>query len=281
MVACVITLFFGVQTMALSSLGPPRALVGENQWSVGFNLSRQSMDLKTTGTYSEYQSPAGWYAKDVDFKIQGLGSTGLFGTIGHGITDNWDVFILLGFADADDEINVQESASGATQFFNGNETFALDSGFESAWGIGTRFTLLEQEDISWGGVFRVTWQDPKPDSDTWTDPADPTQSVAVEMDMDFWEMVIGIGPNLNLGDVWLYGGALLHLVRGDLKVTGTWTDATESDLLKASQDIEEESILGGYAGFQWNMAENVYWFADAEFTGNAWGVGLGALWRVE
>ena len=68
---------------------------------------------------------------------------------------------------------------------------------------------------------------------------------------------------------------------GDLDIDGTWTAPALANFpLNGSIDIEEESIIGGQLGAQWNMSEDLCWNAEVTFTADAWGLGVSGLWRV-
>jgi hypothetical protein len=40
-------------------------------------------------------------------------------------------------------------------------------------------------------------------------------------------------------------------------------------------------MIGGYAGMQMDLYENMLFYVDGQFTGKAWGVGLGTILRTE
>ncbi len=129
----------------------------------------------------------------------------------------------------------------------------------------------------------MTWLDPESSSDTLTDTATGS-TASVDLDLKYWEIVVAGGPTINLGggDYWVYGGPFLHFVRGDLDIDGTWTAPALTNFpLNGSSDVEEESIIGGHVGAQWNMSEDVCCHVEIAFTGDAWGLGIGGLWRAE
>ena len=49
--------------------------------------------------------------------------------------------------------------------------------------------------------------------------------------------------------------------------------------MKTSGDIEEESQFGGYVGASWDVRENISCYLEGQFTGDAWGIGIGAARR--
>ena len=277
--ALALTLLCGAQAMALSPLGPPKAQLGQGKWGLGFDAGYQNMDLDVSGTYREYISGPGNLA-DCTLTIKDLKSQPVFGRISLGLNDNWDVFACLGAVNAKDDLVTQKGAdSSLFYFYNNSDTYSLDGSHDFAWGVGTRFTLLEQEKISWGGVFRMTWQNPKASTNSSVNNT-YSETLTQDLDLEYWEFVFAFGPTVNFGQISLYGGPMIHFVRGDLDVTGTFT-GSDNGSVKADFDVEEESVIGGYAGAQWQMAENLCWYVDGQGTGNAWAVGVGALWRVQ
>ena len=279
-IAIIGVVFFQSHALALAPIGPPRALLGENQWGIGFDLAYQNMDLSSSGIYFEQQF-GGLQSQNAPMKIKDLESFPVLGRVDYGLTDNWDIFVCFGGVNAKDKILVENSPSAGAQFFNSGESFTLNSSHELAWGFGTRATLVENDYVSWGASLRVVMQDPKKSTDQWVDPADASRVINAEFDLDFWEISLGRGPTFNLGDYMIYGGPMLHILRGHLDLSGTWKDGGLTGSIRSSQDLEEETMVGGYIGGQWNACENIIWYLDGQFTSNAWGIGLGGIWTVE
>jgi hypothetical protein len=273
---------YAATSMAVAPLGPSRALLGEGEKGIGISLSHQSMNLSASGDYTE-QQPGGAATgqAEVDFSIKDLVSDPVFATLNYGINQDWDVFVRIGVVNAKDDVEVERNNPvAATRFLNAGNDASLNSGHEFAWGIGSRATFYEDDNISWGGSFHMTWMDPKASSDTITGLTGETGRV--DLDLKYWEIVVAGGPTINLGDYWIYGGPILHFVRGDLDIDGTWTDTGIGPfpMESSSDDVEEESIIGGHIGAQWNQTEDLCWNAEVSFTGDAWGIGISGLWRV-
>jgi len=277
---------YAASSMAVAPLGPSRALLGEGEKGIGISLSHQSMNLSADGDYNEQQTSLAWFAADTDLDIQDLVSDPVFATLNYGINQDWDVFIRIGVVNAKDDIEVEtNSAVSATRFMNAGDKMSLSSGHELAWGIGSRATFYENDNISWGGSFRMTWLDPKASSDTLAQNTGTGNIATVDLDLKYWEIVVAGGPTINLGNYWVYGGPFLHFVRGDLDIDGTWTNPAGPPAgapfpVNGSGDVEEESIIGAHVGAQWNMREVLCWNAEVSFTGDAWGLGISGLWRV-
>lgn len=268
---------YASSSMALVPIGPPRALLGQGERGIGVSYSHESMDLSGDGDYNHQAAGGGWLIQDTDFEIQDLVSDPIFASLHYGILQNCDVFLRIGVANAKDDVEGSTTPPG-TPFFNGRDGASLNAGHEFAWGVGTRATFYETENVSWGGSFNMTWVDPKSSSSTII--GNTGEVGNVDLDLKYWEIVVAGGPTINLGGYWIYGGPFLHFVRGDLDIEGRWVDGPTNGLMDGSVDVEEESVIGGHIGAQWNMTENLCWNAEAAFTGDAWGIGISGLWRV-
>ena len=264
--------------LALPPMGPPKAFFGEDQWAVDVEFSHGQMDLQGYGKDRESQGAGVWgattYAKH---DIEGLTSNMVFGSLGYGVSENCDVYVRLGAADAQDEIS-EKRANGA----QGNEYRGLDGGLGFAYGLGARTTLWQDGDVTWGGLFQLTWSNPGDGSISLTPRNDTSLNLTGDAELDFWEIQVAIGPTLQLDTFSVYGGPFLHVVRGDLDISVSGVDAFSATWrVESSQDVTEQSQFGGYAGAQWDLDDRSSMYIEYQSTGDAWGVGLGAFWRTE
>jgi len=257
--------------VALPPMGPPRALLGQDQWSIGLEYARQSMDLEAFGTIEDIQvSPLFVTIRDGEHEIQDLTSNVVLSQAAYGLNDDWDVFLRLGATDAQDDIE-RLYPDGATDLYEG-----FDGSFGLAWGVGTRATFWQDGDVSWGGLVQLTWIDPG-DGDIGL-AGDPVFSGNVEI--DFWEVQVALGPTLRVDDNFrIYGGPFLHFVDGDIEISGTTVDMGTDIRVEATGDIEEGSQFGGFAGAHWDTDDNTSCYIEFQLTGDAWGVGVGAAQR--
>jgi hypothetical protein len=272
-VVLAVTSMFSSVALALPPMGPPRATAGQDQWTIGAEYGRGEMDLETSGDVQEVLLGSA-FERSTDFDIDGLESNMFFANLSYGIHDSWDVFVRLGAADGEGEIDEDPGNGGAGDTYTG-----MDGSLGFAWGIGTRATFWEDGDVTWGGLFQATWLDPDgSDVDLKGDPA-----FSGDADLDFWEIQIAAGPTVEYDNFRVYGGPFLHFVGGDLDISGQTVDQPGSITITmtASQDIEEESIFGGYVGAQWLMAENATCNVEFQATGDAWAIGVGAIWKFE
>jgi hypothetical protein len=255
-------------------MGPPKALLGQDQWSIGLEYARQSVDLESFGTVKDILVNVPPFpfvtVEDGEHKIQDLESNVVLCQVGYGLSGGWDVFLRLGAADAEDDIE-RNYPDGATDLYEG-----FDGSFGFAWGLGTRATFWQDGDVSWGGLVQVTWLEPD-DSDIGLS-GDTNFSGNAEI--DFWELQIAVGPTVQMDDNFrIYGGPFLHFVDGDLELSGQTDDAGTQIRVEASGDIEEESQFGGFAGAHWDMNENTACYIEGQLTADAWSIGIGAARR--
>jgi len=255
--------------VALPTMGPPKAMIGMDQWVVGLNYSRSNMDLESWGDQRNAPDVGPTLDDYTRFEIDGLESNMVLGQLGYGVHDNWDAFVHIGASDAADEIK-EDPSTGTGSTYTG-----LDGSLGIAWGFGTRVTFWEDEGVTWGGLFQTTWSDPD-ESDV---KLKGDSTFSGDADLDFWEVQVALGPTVEMDGVSIYGGPFLHFVGGDLDIDGRSTaDATNVTI---SQDLREESHIGGYVGAQWFVNDSTCAHVELQFTGDAWAAGVGAVWRTE
>jgi hypothetical protein len=171
---------------------------------------------------------------------------------------------------------VKNTSPAAALGFQNNQKFDVDGDHELAGGVGTRFTLVDCETVKWGGMAQITWHQPEGGS-AWTNSAGGFRTTG-DWELDYWELIVAFGPTFVYDNVQFYCGPFLHMVRGDMDFSGTTTDGSRA---KTSQDLEEEAMLGGYAGMQMDLKENMLIYVDGQFTGKAWGIGVGTIFRMK
>jgi hypothetical protein len=223
-------------------MGPPKALLAKKQYNAGINYSYSEMDLTI--------------APDADaFTIKNFKSNIILGNIGIGVHKNVDAFVCLGIGQA--KINKPGIR------YNGNQGLA--------WGVGTRATFRQKDDLTWGGLVQITGANTKDSSLLYTV---DTNNISVQGDLNWYEIQVTIGPTWQRDGFCIYGGPLLHAVHGDLDIQGT-------GVTPSSFKIREKSQFGGYAGAQYNIGQKTICFLEGIFTGNAWGISIGGLWKFE
>lgn len=273
-VAFIVTGISGSVALALPPMGPPRALVGQDQWAVGVGFSHSRMDLEAFGTAREDPAGGGWlptsYAKH---KIEDLTSNMVLGRLSYGAFDNVDVFACLGLSDAQDDMT-EELATGG----DGNQYNGLDCSHGFAWGFGARATFWQESDITWGGLVQLLWENPS-DGDISLIPTDGDPSrMTGDAELDLLEIQVAVGPTVQVNGLSVYGGPFLHFVSGDLDVSVTGIDSFAAvNRVELSQDIDQESEFGFFAGALGAADQDTSWYVEFQITGDAWGVGVGGV----
>lgn len=257
---------------ALSPMGPPKALLGQDRWEIGIEYSHQAMDLDAVGKVKEI------YPEFDDFtivrkdkhNIDDLKSNIIMGRAGYGINDSWDAFVRLGVADAKGDIEHIFPDNATPDMYKG-----YDGSFGFGWGFGTRATFWQDDKLSWGGLFQITWLEPDGSSISLSGDTEFTG----DAEIDIREVQIAIGPTWRVEDnIRIYGGPFLHFVNGDFDISGR-TDLGTEILMETTGDIEEESQFGGYVGAHLDVDQNTSCFIEFQLTGDAWGIGIGAARR--
>jgi hypothetical protein len=266
----------GSVVSALPPMGPPKALVGQDQWAVGVGFSHSRMDLEASGTAREDPDGAGWLpASYAEHRIEDLTSNMVLGRLSYGAFDNVDVFACLGLSDAQDDMT-EELATGGV----GNQYSGLDCSHGFAWGFGARATFWQESDITWGGLVQVLWENPS-DGDISLIPTDGDPSrMTGDAELDLLEIQVAVGPTVQVNDFSVYGGPFLHFVSGDLDVSAAGAesiDPTAINRVELSQDVDQESEFGFFVGAQGAADQETSWYVEFQITGDAWGVGVGGV----
>jgi hypothetical protein len=289
LVVVVVVCLLGSVALALDPMGPPAAGLKQGKWSAGFDYSYSDMDLKAkNGKLSYYwqENDDGIYDSESgseklgSTKVKSVKANKIYANIGYGITDNWDVFIRLGGADAD--------------FDSGEEDLDIkfDSDYVFAYGFGTKVTFWEQSpELKWGGLFQMSWANLNSTTQgTATELADGEDYTSFETwssstEVDISEIQIAVGPTWTPTQGFsIYGGPFLHFVNGDLeaKYNYSYSDDypyAETETGKISGDIHEDNCFGGYIGAQIELGGNACVSAEWMTTGDADAFGASVICR--
>jgi hypothetical protein len=238
--------------LALAPMGPPTAGLKTGQFRAGADYSYSSLDLKIDWGSGSYT------VKDVKVNMWAA-------NIGYGITDELEGFVRLGAANAEVDKDEFGSANGDYQF---------------AWGLGTKYTFLKQDNLDWGVLFQIGWlkSDFKasgvvpPDGESgysWKETAD----------LDAYDIEIALGPTWKAAEgLSIYGGPFFNIIRGNADYKYVETPDTGNNET-GSADIKEKSMFGGYVGAQWDFMQNASLFGEFQFTGTGWTIGTGVGWK--
>jgi hypothetical protein len=219
-VVITIVVLFGSPVWALTYMGPPSSDVKQGEFFLGFDYSNSEIDFEFRD-----DSLRG-VLDDVDSDLY-LGRAGI------GIFDGFEIFGRFGMGEIE------------------------ELGTEFAWGLGTRATFIEKDNISWGVLFQTTSLS-----------AEETGHIGgyeLNGDFDVYEYQLAIGPTFNHGGMSVYIGPFFHFIDGDADLTSF-----------GSVDIEQESEFGLYIGVLWKLADNTTLNIEFQGTDDAklGGIGL-------
>jgi hypothetical protein len=257
-------------------MGPPIATLSEGQWSLGGEFALERLDLEAFGTSTEtYEGGSTVTAQCL--KIEDLEATMLFGTFAYGLCDNWNVFVRVGAADAQDDVILHTETNASADRFG----FDGDMGF--AWGVGTRATFCRSGPWTFGGLVQVTWFNPGDSDFQYGDPADAVEgAVAGDASIDYWQTQVALTVACQI-DTWtLWAGPFLQYVEGDLDLDGQIVlDEEIVGRFDCATDIEESSQFGGQFGANWGFADHWNLWVEGQVTGDSWLVGIGTAFIPE
>ncbi len=127
-------------------------------------------------------------------------------------------------------------------------------------GFGTRITMYEGGDLDWGAVGQFTWFT--------NDDTRPIDGVATEIELNVFDVQVGLGPCWRPGPFILYGGPMFQWITGDVD-TDTF----------GRFDVEVDSNVGGYIGGGVELAKHLSIIGEGQGTpdANTWAVSV--QWR--
>ncbi|MCL5283009.1 MAG: hypothetical protein M1376_24255 [Planctomycetes bacterium] len=184
-----------------------------------------------------------------------------FGGLAAALTSRWDFFVRVGASQA--------------------ETTGFDGNWNAAWGLGTRATLLQWNDLGWGAMLQFTNLVSRIDTvEEFFVGGTPTVLPA-EDELSLAEYVFATGPTWQQGPLSLYGGFLVRLTDGEFEARAK----TERASLQA--DIDARWDAGGYVGGRVTLFKTdpgcTYGFsrcdltAEGRFTGDSTAFSAGLL----
>lgn len=225
----IMLLAFCSQAYALSFMGPPKADLAQGQYGLGIDYTYSEMDIEATFLGEHW--------------TEEIETNTIFTNLGYGITDKWEGFLRLGLSDIEAE--------------------DFDSGYDFAYGFGTKFTFAEQDSVSWGALFQIGWLTGE---DTFTGFLPGFGIVNVDQEIDAYEIQIAIGPTWEIDNLKVYGGPFFHFIDGEYDL----------DILGAnySADLEQESVFGGFIGVSADLDESSNVGVEFQFTGDADAIGI-------
>jgi hypothetical protein len=275
-------------------MGPAVAELKKNQFSLGAEYVAGRMDLEldhgkvTRRGYINHVLSSNASGPLNKYKITGMHLDKVWGKIGYGINDDWEVFLRLGTADMDFDysrdmrcINGDCSTFPSGQKMDGHNEFAI--------GFGTKVTFYKKEKLKFGGLFQISWNK---SGGTDRGPLDAASSISGtatryshSVNANLVEIQAAVGPEYRLTDnISIYGGPFIHYVQGRLK--GHYYEAGTSgggSLIEYTSDysynIERNLYFGGYIGLGMNITKNVSTNIEFQHTNAAEAVALNLTWK--
>lgn len=272
-------------------MGPPVALLGEGQWSVGGEYGRETITMKADGSLRPVYSGVG-YDFDETVTINDLAMNMFFVTFGYGITDNWDIFARVGAADAKDDMSgrglIPNDPEDPGDFLDVHrrtyDLGGLDNDMGLAWGVGTRATFARSGPWAFGGLVQATWFRPGDSDFCYEDPLWPGMDVyhIGKASLDFWEAQVGLAVSYQADTVRFWGGPFLQFIMGDFDRDGRIVVAgVDTGGFKASGDLQEESQFGGQGGIGVGLSKQVDVWVEGQVTSDSWFVGVGLTFKPQ
>lgn len=263
-------------------MGPPIAVLGEGQWSLGGEFAHEQIDLQGSGTFQSVYLLEG--TEVFDFvetqEFTDVEVNMFFGTLAYGVCDNWNLFVRVGAADMQDDITA--TADVVDYGIPGEYSLGqLDSSYGLAWGAGTRATFCRSGPWSFGGLAQVTWFDPGDSDIEYADPVVPPGEATLvqvgEASIDFWQTQISLAVAYEMEAVRVWGGPFVQFIEGDFERSGSilFDGQNFGDTFDASGDIREESQIGGFVGASVELGEQWNLWGEGQITGDSWLVGVG------
>jgi len=277
-------------------MGPPMALLGEGHWGLGGEYGHENMDLRASGTIQAvYEDVPFDFVETV--RINDLAMNMFFGTLAYGVCDNWDIFVRVGVADAQDDARASSNSPvnpvppdielplqlGVVQNY---PLGSLDSNFGFAWGVGTRATFCRSGPWSFGGLVQATWFKPADSDIRYIDPFwGPGQGVehVGNAELDFWETQVSLAVCYQV-DTWrLWAGPFLQFVAGDFDRDGRilFDGVDMGDRFRASSELQQESEIGAHFGADWGLSKQLDLWVEGQVTGDSWFAGVGLVFKPQ
>jgi hypothetical protein len=267
----------GSAAFALDPMGPPTAGLSKGKFGLGADYSHTRMKLKmdgyetvTTivldGVFSESSS------KVAPFKVK-LDMDKVYGNIGYGITDDWEVFVRLGGMSADWSDNLFPTGSSASA-----RNYDGDAGF--AYGFGTKKTFYNKDKLEIGALFQISWAESTARFHGMRGGEDVSETAKLKLT----EMQIAVGPTYHLTEkVSIYGGPFWHYANfGSSDISGSREETTEQDvhrITKSSYDIDNLRQFGLYIGSEVKLTKSVFYCIEYQHTPSADALAMNLTWK--
>jgi hypothetical protein len=251
-------------------IGPPTAGLNKGQWSAGFDYSYSAQGLETTTLKGTYFNGTTTVPTSTKLKFtKELETQRYYGTIGYGIDDWLELNVSLGMADVEGTYKQVDTSDTTEHVINFDNDFA--------WGWGTKITFAKQDKVNWGVAVQMNWLDTSLGYDT----TSGTRLYKRTIGLSSYDLLVAVGPTIDMGGWKLYGGPFYYYLDGDLdsKVI-RYNSGALGFIDKESGDIKAKDNFGGFIGAQIDIAQNCS--AAVEFGStfsDTWSLGTGITFK--
>ena len=218
-----------VSASGVGFIGAPTAGLEKGQWNVGFNYMYSNMGLErttVTDAWAEYED-GDLVDRDVynldKINIDDVKTQRYYGTIGYGLSNSWEAYVQLGIADvkAKSRDSVYDPLDEPDAPWERPDWQWAGHNFDNdlAWGLGTKITFLEQGNWRWGASVQMNWVDTSHDVTKAGETDSEIDWIAKEeFDYSTYDLIIAVGPTVDMGGWSLYGGPFYYMLEGDLDI---------------------------------------------------------------
>ena len=268
----------GSAAFALDPMGPPTAGLHKGKFGLGAEYSHTRMTIRMHGHESETQYNFGALFSQTSrkvsrFKVK-LDIDKVYGYIGYGVTDDWEVFVRLGGMRADWSDNLFPTTSNAsTRDYDG------DIGF--AYGFGTKKTFYSKDKLEIGALFQISWAESTARFHGTRDGETALETAKLKL----MEMQIAVGPTYHLTEkVSIYGGPFWHYAKlgsSDISSSRDNGDPSQEDykITKSSYDVDNLSHFGLYIGSQVKLTKSAFYCIEYQHTPSADALAMNLIWK--
>jgi len=252
-----------VDVFAIGNIGAPTAESKAGQWIFGGDYAYSSIDMDTSKW--KHTNSRGDPALMMPFEFEDVKTSFYYATLGYGLTDNLEVYGRLGIADIKGRARWPESGTD----------WGINFDNDLAWGIGARYTFHQQDKVRWGVTAQMNWIDT-----SWDRKETSIDYGSIKRTLDFsaYDLLVAVGPTVDMGGWKLYGGPFFYMFDGDFDYKETWT-GDGGGWEKGSAEVEEDGSFGGYVGAAIQLAEKVDVTFEAAAISDGWSAGAGVIVR--
>jgi hypothetical protein len=251
LLSLVVVALCGSSALALAPMGPTTPSLKKGQWGFGAEYTGVDMKLSRSATTGSFKDP-----DNISLMYMNMETNQYSVVVRRGITDNWEGFARIGFADME-----YDRPAGSGEWQGDDDDIFL--------GLGARAAIWEQTPcLRWGILGQATWAEFNGSR------ANPSSSeVFGKFEIEYTELQIAVGPTWTPKEWdWLsiYGGVFYH----DLDGYHTFWHADDY----REYPLREHDDLGFYIGGQVAASEKVTITIEFMDTGDADALVLGAMW---